>query len=313
MDKPDEKRLKPSWMAQVTAPPEYVVEYLERTGVGHKKVAMDPKMCKPLQDKVDLKKAQGIQEAMDQNKPLGPIFISGDDEILDGHHRAYAAIKHPEVEQVACIKIYMEYKDAMRLLNKVQDKFEFEQEQEAQAGGGKAIGGEPVKMVDEEDRDESATTDVKPDGAAEQATDEHLPAEVVPQAQGPAQNLVSYETAGNNPKSVKAYKAMNSINSQARTGDFLLLEKKPTMKFEFNLDFENLLEIAQEALENITIPTEAVLQDWLPGADYAQESKSQGLPQEVWMSREVNRLALQKGFDGVLYGDKLVQVINKIV
>ena len=50
-----------------------------------------------------------------------------------------------------------------------------------------------------------------------------------------------------------------------------------------------------------------------PCQDYAAEAKSQGLTQEVYMSREVNRLALQKGFDGICYGNKLVQVINEIV
>lgn len=334
MNKPDEKRLKPSWMAQVTAPKEYVLEYLEKEGIGHKVATMDPKMCKPLQNKIDLAKAQGIQEAMDKNEPLGPIYLSGDDEILDGHHRAFAAIRHPDVEGIACIKLYLEHKDAMRVLNKIQDIFSFEQEHGINAGENMgnmapqvatmaqpiesaapqpAVMAKPIAMA-EEDKEEApvSVAEVKPEGGADQATDEHLPSEAVPSTPGSATQLVGFETAGHNPKQVKGYKA-KPLNTQARTGDFLFIEKNPTVKFEYNLSFENLLEITPEQLEGIGFPTEAVLQEWLPGADYAQEAKSQGLSQEVYMSREVNRMALQKGFDGIQYGKVLLQVINKTV
>ena len=315
MNQPVEKRLKPSWMAQVDAPQEYVLEFLNREGVGHKVVTMDPKLCKATQQDVDPEKAKGISEAMDQNKPLGPIFLSADDEILDGHHRAFAAIRNPEVEGVSCIKIYQGLQDAMRTLNKIQDIFSFEKENNMPGFAGKY-----GNTVDESAKDDVTQVPVAPltpqnstaDADAE-ATDVQIPQDVVPQAQ-PAQGsqLVPFESAAQNPKELKLY-AAKPVNTQARTGDFLLMEKKPAMKVEIDIAFENLLEIKPEALEGVTFPTEAVLREWLPGQDYTAEAKSQGLTQEVYMSREVNRLALQKGFDGISYGNKLVQVINKIV
>ena len=312
MNQPVEKRLKPTWMAQVDAPQEYVLEFLNREGVGHKVVTMDPKLCKPTQKDVDPEKAKGISEAMDADKPLGPVYLSADDEILDGHHRAFAAIRNPDVEGISCIKIYQGLQDAMRTLNKIQDIFSFEKENNMPGFAGKY-----GNTVDESAKDDvtqvAPVAPVAADATADTgATDVQIPQDAVPapqQAQG--SQLVPFESAAQNPKELTLY-AAKPVNTQARTGDFLLMEMKPSMKIEVKVAFENLLEIKPEALEGITFPTESVLREWLPGQDYTAEAKSQGLTQEVYMSREVNRLALQKGFDGISYGNKLVQVINKI-
>lgn len=316
MNQPVEKRLKPKWMAQVEAPQEYVIEFLNREGIDHKVVTMDPKLCKHTQADVDPVKAKGIQEAMDQDKPLGPIYLSADDEILDGHHRAFAAIRHPDVESVSCIKIYQGLQDAMRVLNKVQDIFSFEKENNMPGFAGKY-----GNTIDESNKD-AVTPDAQPQpsqSAAPEAgatdapeTDVQIPTDVVPQQQGQGAQLVPFESAVQNPQEMTLY-AAKPLNTKARTGDFLLTEKKPAMKLELNVSFDNLLVIKPEAMEGVSFPTEAVLQEWLPGQDYTAEAKSQGLTQEVYMSREVNRLALQKGYDGINYGDKLVQVINPIV
>lgn len=326
MNQPVEKRLKPSWMAQVEAPQEYVIEFLNREGIGHKIATMDPKMCKATQQDVDPAKAKGIQEAMDQDKPLGPIYLSADDEILDGHHRAFAAIRHPDVEAISCIKLYQGLQDAMRTLNKIQDIFTFEKENNmpgfAEKYGNLAPGqAQPMGEADKDpatpeadnkpDPTVSATDTNGADGAT-QETDVQIPTDAVPQSAPQDNKLVPFESAIQNPKEMTLYIA-KPLNTQARTGDFLLTEKKPAMKLEVKIAFDNLLEVKPEAMEGITFPTEAVLQEWLPGQDYAAEAKTQGLSQEVYMSREVNRLALQKGFDGINYADKLVQVINKIV
>lgn len=304
MNQPVEKRLKPKWMAQVEAPQEYVIEFLNREGIDHKVVTMDPKLCKHTQANVDPMKAKGIQEAMDQNKPLGPIYLSADDEILDGHHRAFAAIRHPEVESISCVKIYQGLQDAMRLLNKAQDIYSFEKENNMPGFAGKY-----GNTIDESNKDEVTVETPKPEVSSD--TDVQIPSDVVAKTQPESNQLVPFESAVQNPQEMTLY-AAKSLNTKARTGDFLLTEKKPSMRLQMKVQFDNLLVIKPEALEGISFPTEAVLLEWLPGQDYAAEAKSQGLTQEVYMSREVNRLALQKGFDGINYGDKLVQVINPI-
>src|SRR5690606_26939046 len=59
---------------------------------------------------------------------MNPIFISGDDEVLDGHHRLAAYISHPSYtdKEIACIKIMSDYKDAARILNKIQDLYDYQ-------------------------------------------------------------------------------------------------------------------------------------------------------------------------------------------
>lgn len=318
MNQPVEKRIKPTWMAQVDAPQDYVLEFLNREGIGHKVDKLDPKLCKNTQKDVNTEKVKGMQEAMDKNQPLGPVYLSADDEILDGHHRVFAAIRHPEVESVACIKLYLGLQDAMRVLNKCQDIFNFQKDNTpgfAEKYGNLAPGQEGlVKEEDKEPVTPEAETNpiaVSADTKTDNDTDVHLPSEAVPTQKSGSQ-LVPFESAVQNPQTMTLYSA-KGINRKARTGDFLLTQEKPSMKQAFDCAFENILDIKPEAMEGITYPTEAVLQEWLPGQDYAAEAKTQGLPQEIYMSREVNRLALQKGFDGINYGGKLVQIINPIV
>src|SRR6476469_2125661 len=105
-----DKSVSPSWMAQVSAPKDYVLNRLKAGGHPHEHVMMDPKQLKPIQTKISKKKAEKFHQMMENDEELDPIYVAQGDEVLDGHHRGFAAIRHPEVNQIGAIKIQMDYR-----------------------------------------------------------------------------------------------------------------------------------------------------------------------------------------------------------
>lgn len=301
MSTPIEKRMKPSWMAQVSAPHQYVMDYLDKNAVGYKMDSVDPSSCKPLQELVDTNKVNFFKSAIDNDQPLEPVYLGADDEILDGHHRAFSFIQHPDVEKMMVIKIYLEGKDAMRLLNQIQDRYDFEREM-----GSNQL--QPMGMVpfSATDNGIAGPTQI----VAEE--DEELPAEEpeAKTAEPAGERFVKYETAAKNKQTLTLYKA-KPLNTTAKTGDFLLLVQKPGFDIEYTIEFENLLTIPDNKIKNTDLPTEDLLGEWMADADLKKNASERGLVYPVYLSREVNRMAGQSGIDGIQYGSLFVQVINK--
>jgi hypothetical protein len=384
---PVDDRLSPMWMPQVTAPLEYVKEQLDKMKVGYKKINVDPNHLVALQDKIDRTKAETLLREIDNNAPVGPIFISGDNEILDGHHRAYAFKHHPHVSSAECIKLYMDYRDAARVLNQIQDRYNFELEMNGGDNNGNLISfNEPLSVsptasfnsamhqatpvsatvdtgmgdgqhilepqvveqapveaeqapVEAENPNIVDCTGMHPDfvtllkkikqhhgmgnGGEEPSTEvmggndgipEELPltSEDEPIAPENTENAPEEVEAPQNSKSLKLFKTKNTLNQTAKTGDFLLLAKmKEGVSFEFEIDFDNLLEIAKEDCDSLEFPTMAVLSKLGYTGDTKVESNKLGLTREVFISRKANELAFNRGFDGIQYGEDFVQIINK--
>ena len=77
-----------------------------------------------------------------------------------------------------------------------------------------------------------------------------------------------------------------------------------------HLQFENLFTLPEAEIENENMPTESLLKKWAPNVDYEAEASKQGLTYQIYVSREVNKLAHAKGIDGIQYGSLFVQIIN---
>lgn len=121
-----DNRLRPQWLPQISAPFEEVVKSLDDQGIAWKQLDKTVDQLKPLQSLVDSESIGKMVRSMNNGDVLPPIFIAGDDEILDGHHR-FAAYKHPSFRKngIPCIKIMADYRDAARILNKIQDLFDY--------------------------------------------------------------------------------------------------------------------------------------------------------------------------------------------
>lgn len=343
-------KVSPSWMAQVTAPKEYVLNRLKAGGHPHESVMMKPTDLKPIQTKISKKKAEQFHQMMENNEPLDPIYVAQQNEVLDGHHRGYAAIKHPDVEGIGAIKIQMDYRDAMRLLNQIQDRYQWEQElgsgsendplsmdfSMAAQGLGGDEGGDVMEMAEGEEETPEVTNpapQLKPNGevddnAQPSGDTEMLPQEVTHNAVAPKlddlsaqpapegeddDDTVDFDSATKNAQTLDLFKAM-PINTNAKTGDFLLLSDE-NMKQKYTISFDNLLTLTEEEIADYkapkNMPTFAAASKLGITVDFQALARQQGIPLEVAVSREVNKTAYQQGVDGIQYGDIMVQIINK--
>jgi len=83
--------------------PEFI-EWLESQDIGIDRTIMDPKDLTPIQKEINLEKVAGMVAAkgLDALAKEKPVMVSGDDHLIDGHHRWYALIEnnYPEVSIV---------------------------------------------------------------------------------------------------------------------------------------------------------------------------------------------------------------------
>jgi len=119
-----DNRFKPYWLPQISAPFTDVVDGLGNEGFTTKHVFANPNQLKPIQKVVDSDKIKYFNKLNQQRVSIDPIYISSDNEILDGHHRYYSAISAGS-EFIHCIKIYGTFQDIARALNKIQDIYSY--------------------------------------------------------------------------------------------------------------------------------------------------------------------------------------------
>lgn len=118
--------VKQNWLPQITTDNDYLLKNLDSNNVGYKIDTFNPNDLKPLTDNVNIDNVRGIKDSILNGKPINLIIISKDNEVLDGHDRLFGFQTTPEVNKIFCIKIYADKHDAARVLNKIQDKYNWE-------------------------------------------------------------------------------------------------------------------------------------------------------------------------------------------
>ena len=105
-----------------------ILQELKNSGIIVKSVMVQPSYLKPLQKKVSKTKIDEINGIIDEDGYLPKTWVDANNNILDGHHRVYAYQSRPDIDKVECYKIFLNSKDACRILNKIQDRIEFKKE-----------------------------------------------------------------------------------------------------------------------------------------------------------------------------------------
>jgi hypothetical protein len=105
-----------------------ILQELKDSGIIVKSVMVEPSYLKPLQKKVSKTKIDEINTVVDNDGYLPRTWVDANNNILDGHHRVYAYQSRPDIDKVECFKIFLNSKDACRILNKIQDRLDFKKE-----------------------------------------------------------------------------------------------------------------------------------------------------------------------------------------
>jgi len=274
-------RYKPPHLPQITAPYAYVFKALKEEGIKYLIQDVNPKKLKPSQGVVSLDK---ISE-MDVNH-LKPYWVSEDDCVLDGHHRHGGALTN-DIPKTKIIRIMLPAKDAIRVLNKIQDIYEYQQAHE---------GLSQDTLNNMEDGDLSA------DVPFLQMIEYNLE---------PHQEILHSDTervdTKSNKKKISAYRK-NEIKEGSTAGNFFAV--KPIDGYiKYDIEFNNLLDTNEFGLtyNNEDPPTKKLAGIWFPNLDFEQIAQRLGADELKLINRAVSEKARQMGFDGIKYGDIIIQ------
>jgi hypothetical protein len=261
-------RYKPSWLPQMSAPFSVVTEMLEKEGIGLKLVKVDPKKLKPSQGIIFAEKVSDIDP-----KSLKPIWISKEGKVLDGHHRYGSALSH-ELPTIKAIQIDLPVKDAARLLCKIQDIFEYESQRKME----EVVAQDQINAMQEPDFLEELQKDISETKAAK-----------------------------HKKKKMKGYR-MSELKENSAVGNFF----SPKMidgYDEYDIEFNNILDTDELGivLHPNSSPASALAKSWFPNIEFDKVAKKYNVRPDSIMNRAVSEKARKLGYDGIKYGDVLIQ------
>ena len=264
-------RYKPRFLPQVHAPYDIILQKLDEEGINYSIVEVDPNELEPLQG-ITFSDDVGNVNVNDMN----PIWISSDMQVLDGHHRMVRALL--DNSQIKCVKIEMNHKDACRVLNKIQDIYEYEQSQ----------GLEEVETQDAinfyQEDDNQFLKSLEEDNIALQT-----------------------EAPTKNEKTIIGYRK-SPINNNSVVGNFFTLS--PVEGYDkYEIDFENLMD--SNAL-GVTYkdgqePVDILAKSWFPNINFEKLSTQYNTPSINLKTKAIAEKAMKMGYDGIIYGDTIIQ------
>jgi hypothetical protein len=265
MDNDILKNNKLYWLPQVSAPFNYVVSSLKKEEIPYSRYEINLSELTPLQDKVKPDTVEYFKKLIINGKKLKPIFISNNNEILDGHHRYIAnKVLYGDEKNLMCYKINTDTQTAARALNKIQDRFEFDNSQESKL--------EPIAKYLK-----------KPE-------------------------IHWYESLKN--VEYFAYRK-ESIKNNSESGNFFYMEKKDQSMLKYKIRFDNLMYIPTHLMDNTQeLPTVWLSKKLIPEKNFEEMSSLNNIPIQNLVNREIAKKVKEYGFDGINYGDKILQTLD---
>jgi len=269
-------KISPYHLPQISAPADIVVGKLDEEDINYDYIEINPNNLKVSQPFVFGDDVGNI-ELDDMN----PIWIDKDVNVLDGHHRMVRAI-HDNVP-IKAIKIDMNFKDACRILNKIQDIYDYSEQQKM----------EEVVAQDAINAENERTGGVGYNEFLKNLEEDNAG--------------VQNEKPNKNDKIIVAYRR-DPIKENSVIGNFFTLN--PIEGFiKYQIDFENLLDTNDLGIQykDSQIPAEVLAKAWFPNINFEKLSEEYNIPSLNLKNKAIAEKAKNFGYDGIKYGDTLIQ------
>lgn len=258
----------PYHLPQVHAKLEYVLTKLKESNIDFEIVEVNPNELTPSQGLVYSDITADVS-----NDQENPIWISKDNHILDGHHRYVKALMNEEF--LKCVMIDLGERDACRALNKIQDIYEFEEQQQTEMFTfNETTGGEDDKFLKSLELKNS-----------------------------------QIEDKSVNPETIIGYRK-EPINEKSLVGNFFYL--KPVEGYtKYEIEFENLLNTNNMGItfKSGQIPVDVLSKIWFPNVNFEKLGDEYGLSPTNLQNKAIANKAKMLGYDGIKYGETLIQGI----
>jgi hypothetical protein len=269
-------RYKPYWLPQVSAPYTYTLDMLEKEKVGFSIIEIDPEELIPTQGIVDLVKLKPIN-----NGEIKPIWISAENKILDGHHRYASSLSRGNKQNA--IKIDLPAKDAARLLNKIQDIYEYEMENNI----NEVVAQNQINAMNDVSFLEMLESEMADD--KEILHDDNV------------------KIVGKKVNKQKGYRK-TPMNEKSSVGNFFLT--KPIEGYiEYDIEFDNLLDTNDMEIiyKKDESPVFILAKNWFPNINFSKIAKKHGVSPDALINKAIAEKAKLMGYDGIKYGDIMIQ------
>jgi hypothetical protein len=275
-----------------------ILQELKDSGVIVKNVLVEPSYLKPLQKKVSKHKIDEINQVVDTDGYLPKAWVDANNNILDGHHRAYVYQTRPDISKVECFKIFLNSNDAARLLNKIQDRIEFKKEYNIT---------EPTSysMFNPVEREISSITEPKAKYLGKD-TEQEL------QKEETTQNNLTFDDVTNKTCTLYSVRPFDKGNT---SGFIMSFNKEKGYDKEYEILFDKVLNVPKEEMD--------LYEPFYLAGMYILDPNFEKEPTMIKkMASDVNKVyaefikdrlngfAKRAGYDGINFGDKLMLIIT---
>jgi hypothetical protein len=272
-------RISPKYSLQISAPIDEVLKKLDEDNVNYEFVQVNPNELNPSQP---FTLSDDVETAILDD--MNPVWLAENNSIIDGHHKWVKALldKIP----IKAVKINLNEKDAARVLNKIQDIYEYEQArnlEEVESQG--AINYYDNNAQSGEGNSNTFLDSLEEDNLA----------------------LQNEKEAEKNEKTIIGYRK-DPLKENSVVGNFFAL--KPIDGYDkYQIDFSNLLDTQAlgVAYKDGQEPVDILAKSWFPHVNFEKLSEQYNVPSINLKNKAIAEKAMKMGYDGIKYGDTLVQ------
>jgi len=267
---------KPYHLPQMNSPVDEIVKKLDEEDIDYEYVQVDPNDLNPLQG-VTFSDEVGKVKLNNKN----PIWIDNDNNILDGHHRFVRALG--DNQPLTAIRVKMDSKDACRLLNKIQDIYDYEDQQRME----EVVAQDAINAENERNSTGGYSqfiNNLEEDNAG-----------------------IQKEKPSKNEQTIIAYRK-DAIRENSVIGNFFTIN--PIEGFnKYEINFENLLDTNDLGLhyKDSQVPAEVLAKVWFPHVNFEKLSEEYNIPSLNLKNKAIAEKAHTMGYDGIKYGNTLIQ------
>lgn len=266
----------PNYLPQMSAPLERVLQELDNEGVNYEILDIDPNELNTSQPFVF---SNNVAESIiDENNP---IWISEENNIIDGHHRLAKSLE--DEKTLKAVKVGLNFKNACRLLNKIQDIYEYEESHKME----EVISQDVINSGNEMDAgvsDDEFLGSLEEDNIA-----------------------IQDENTEKNQKIIIGYRK-DPLKENSVVGNFFVLT--PINGFnKYEIEFDNLMDTDELGFsyKESQKPVDILAKIWFPNINFEKLSEQYNMSVDNLKAKAIAKKAQRLGFDGIKYGENLVQ------
>ena len=277
-------KFKPKWLPQVNAPFTYVLNSLKGDGVNFKLKKINPSKLKPSQGIVFGDKVSDIDP-----QSIKPLWISNDNYVLDGHHRYCAALAN-ELPYIKVVRIDLNRQDAVRVLNKIMDIYEYQEQEKIE----EIVAQDEINVMNDPDTNSINFLEMLETESRE----------------GEEEILHDNSVVGGKKKSVSGYRKQ-PIKENSLSGNFFSIKPIEGYK-KYDIEFDNLLDTNDMGIQfySDSNPIITLSKNWFPNINFNKLAKKYDVKPSSLINRAICEKARKMGYDGIKYGDIMIQGLN---